>query len=118
MMLTHGIKRAPALNNLNRHGEAIKSFDRALEIQSGLAIAWYNKGSALVALGEYEEAVKCFDIAIAINPNDPGAWYHKGAALVNDIRKYKEALKCLDKSIEIDPTTNPAPWTDRGADAC
>ena len=53
----------------------------ALEIRSGLAIAWYNKGSALVALGEYEEALKSFDMGIAINPNDPRAWYHKGAAL-------------------------------------
>ena len=57
-MLSRGIKRAPALNNLNRYREAIGSFDRAIEIRSGLAVAWYNKGSALVALGEYEEAVK------------------------------------------------------------
>jgi tetratricopeptide (TPR) repeat protein len=47
---------------LNRYEEAIKIFNRAIEIQSGLAIAWYNKGSALIALGEYEDAIKSFDI--------------------------------------------------------
>jgi tetratricopeptide (TPR) repeat protein len=42
-----------ALNNF-RYEEAVKSFNRAIEIQPGLAIAWYNKGSTLVALGKHE----------------------------------------------------------------
>lgn len=67
----------------------------AIEIQPGLAIAWYNKGSALVAIGEYKEAMKSFDTGIAINPNDPKAWYHKGVALVNDIKKYKDLSNAL-----------------------
>jgi len=49
--------------------EALKCFERALEIDPKDAAAWYNKGNALYDLGRYEEAIECYDRALEIKSN-------------------------------------------------
>jgi tetratricopeptide (TPR) repeat protein len=49
------MKRPPA--------EALACYDRALEIDPGLASAWYNKGDELAWMGDFSEAIRCFEKA-------------------------------------------------------
>ena len=45
-----------ALNKLNKFGEAIKTYDKAIEINSQYSKAWINKGIALTKLNKFDEA--------------------------------------------------------------
>ncbi|MDI6704493.1 MAG: tetratricopeptide repeat protein, partial [bacterium] len=56
------------LGKLRRHKEAIKAFEKAIEINPQYAEAWVNKGFCLGELGIDEEAIKAFEKAIEINP--------------------------------------------------
>ncbi len=46
-----------------KYEEAIKAYDKAIEINPENADAWYNKGFALYELGKNEEATKAYDTA-------------------------------------------------------
>jgi tetratricopeptide (TPR) repeat protein len=60
------IHRGNALQDLGQYDEAIKSYDKALEIQPDFAITWLNRGIALLNLNRYDEAEKTFIKAIEL----------------------------------------------------
>ena len=58
-----------ALYKQGKYEEAIKCFDKAIEIDPNFISAWELKGGVLDMLGRHEEAQKCFDKAESIrNP--------------------------------------------------
>jgi tetratricopeptide (TPR) repeat protein len=59
-------------------GEALKCFDKALEIDPKYTYAWVSKGLALSNKNDYDQALKCFDKALKIDPKYTYAWYCKG----------------------------------------
>ena len=69
------------VSNLNKSDEAIKAFDKAIEINPQDSKAWNNKGLDLRKLGKYDEAIKAYDKAIENNPQNSMAWYKKRLAL-------------------------------------
>ena len=84
-----------------KYSEAVKTFDKAIEIDPNLGFAWTKKGFALNKLGNYRQAVKCFDKAIEIDAKNVLALNDKGTTLL-DLKEYNEAVKCFDKAIEIE----------------
>ncbi|UXM84179.1 protein kinase domain-containing protein [Methanococcus aeolicus] len=92
---------------LGKYNEAIKCYDKALQLNPNYAEVWNNKGAALDDLGKYKEAIKCYDKALQLNPNNANARNNKGLAL-GDLGKYNEAIKCYDKALEIDPNNELA----------
>jgi tetratricopeptide (TPR) repeat protein len=52
-----------ALEALGRHEEAIRCFQKAIEIEPSYATAWKNKGMALKSLGHESEAKEAMKIA-------------------------------------------------------
>ena len=74
-----------------KYDEAIKAYDKAIEINPQLAEVWNNKGLALYHQGKYSEAIQAYDRAIEINPQLAEAWYNKG-----------NALKLLGRTTEAD----------------
>jgi tetratricopeptide (TPR) repeat protein len=107
-----------ALYNLGRNEEAIKAYEKAIEIKPDfnmVHLAWNNKGNAFSNLGRHEEALKAFEKAIEIKPDYHHAWYNKGVALYNFGRP-EEALKALEKAIEIKPDYHliHQAWTNKG----
>ena len=97
---------------LDRHEEALSSFDRALEIDSTDYQAWFNRGGALDNLGRSEEALESFDRALEIDSTDYRAWSNRGVALDN-LGRHEEALESCDRALEIDSTDYQA-WSNRG----
>ena len=69
--------------------EAIKWYDKALEIKPDFVDALYNKGLALYDLGKPEEAIKWYDKALEIKPDFVDALYNKGLAL-DSLKKKKK----------------------------
>lgn len=86
----------------DKYGEAIKCYDKALELDPGNAEAWFEKGFALCHLERYRSAIECFSKAIEVNPEYTDAWCYKGLAL-SDLNKNEEAIQCYDKALEKDP---------------
>jgi tetratricopeptide (TPR) repeat protein len=105
-------KKGVALDGLRRFEEAIKCYDKALEINPRHVKAWTNKGLALVALRRFEEAIQCLDKALEINPGYDKAWNPKGVAL-NALGRYAEAIQCYDRALEINPRFALA-WYNKG----
>jgi formylglycine-generating enzyme required for sulfatase activity/DNA-directed RNA polymerase subunit RPC12/RpoP len=63
--------------------EAIKCYDKALEIDSRYYKAWNNKGIALHKQGKIEESIKCYDKALEIVPEHKESLHNKEYALRN-----------------------------------
>ena len=109
MLLNRGI----ILNALQRHQEAVDSFDAALKQKSKFAEAHNNRGAALAALQRDEEAVESFRKALAINPNYAEAHYNNGSSL-RTLGRYEDALKSFDRALALRPNYAKA-HNNRGA---
>lgn len=49
---------------LDKHEDAITSYDKALQIDPAQAEAWFNKGMILKKLGQTKEATQCIEKSI------------------------------------------------------
>jgi tetratricopeptide (TPR) repeat protein len=57
-----------SLGRMGRHEDALKCFDRALELKSDSVEALYNRGVALHDLGRKGEELDCYDTVLRIRP--------------------------------------------------
>jgi tetratricopeptide (TPR) repeat protein len=62
--------------------EALKCFDKALEIDPKYMYAWVSKGLAFFNKEDYDQALVCYDKALEIDPNYTEAWNSKGNHLL------------------------------------
>jgi eukaryotic-like serine/threonine-protein kinase len=103
--------RGIALKQLNRHKEAIASYDEAIKIINSEQ-AWYSRGLSSTELGLYEKAIISYERATEIRPDYYQAWYHRGIAL-HKIFQYRDAIASYDQAIQIKKDYFEA-WTGRG----
>jgi tetratricopeptide (TPR) repeat protein len=108
------VAKAAALARLDRHGEALACYDRALAIDLRRVDAWIGKGGALDGLDRLEEALVSYDHALAIDLRGVDAWIGKGDAL-NRVNRLEEALACYDHALAIDPRSPRASANKGGA---
>lgn len=94
------------------YDDAIKCYDKALEINPGSMEAWNNKGLALARTGRLAEAVHCYDKALEIKAGDSEVMYNKGISLAL-LGKSKEAIECYDKLLAENPGDADA-WCSKG----
>ncbi|MCR3884134.1 MAG: tetratricopeptide repeat protein [Methanothrix sp.] len=92
--------------------EAVKSYQRAIDLDAYNPDLWYNKGLALSGLGRYEDALECYQRATKLDPFDAEIWLERGAAL-SGLGRYQEALASYDRGIEFDADDAGA-WNNRG----
>lgn len=85
-----------------KYDEAIKAFDKAIEINPQLAYAWSNKGLALSHGGKFNESIQAYDRAIEIDPKLADAWVNKGVALGLQ-GNHDGALQAFNNAIELNP---------------
>jgi tetratricopeptide (TPR) repeat protein len=95
-----------------KYDEAIKCYDKAIELDPKYVYPWANKGNVLYYQKKNEEAIRCDDKAIELDPKFAYPWNSKGLVLY-DQKKYEEAIRCYDKAIELDPKY-AAPWNNKG----
>ena len=91
---------------IKEYPEAIKSFEKAIEIRNRFTPAWLQKGEALLAEKRYEGALVAFDRVIDIDQNNPFAWANRGLAL-EMLKRNSEALNSYDKALELYPDFPP-----------
>ena len=80
--------------------EAIKSYDKVLNLNSDDAQAFKGKGLALMKIKKPEEALQCLNRTLELKPDDADAWELKGDIFAM-LGKTDEAKKCYKKGFEI-----------------
>ena len=87
------------LNAEGQHEEAVRWYQKAIDVRPGYAEAHGNLGVALVALGRVPEAVRHYEAALGLWPDFPAAHNNLGTALAalgdtqEAIRQVREALR-------------------------
>jgi tetratricopeptide (TPR) repeat protein len=83
-------------------GEALRSLDRALQLDPNLAPAHTNRGRVLLALGPEKgnDALKSFESALKLMPDDVQILHDKAAAL-HAMGRTEEELACVRKISEL-----------------
>jgi tetratricopeptide (TPR) repeat protein len=89
--------------NKKEYDKAIIDYDKAIEINSNYALAFYNRGFAWVAKKDYYKAIEDYRKAIAIDPNYASAYVIK-ASILRAMKKYDTAIEDYNKTIAIDPS--------------
>jgi tetratricopeptide (TPR) repeat protein len=106
------IGKGDLLLDQGKHEEALKFFEKALEIDPRDVHVWNLKGICLGEIGKHYDAMHCYEKALSFDSQYVHAWNNKGFAL-NQLRRFEEALRCLDKAVEIDPQHFDA-WNNKG----
>ena len=81
--------------------EAIKYFDKSIEIRSDEYVAWYNRGITKVMLNLYEDALTDFDRTIILSPGYKKAYLNRGNAKKH-LTDYDGAMADINFAIRLD----------------
>lgn len=100
-------KFASGLQKNEKYENAIKYYDKILEIDSSNTDALSSKGHCFFMLSKYGEALECYDNLLEINPYDEYCYSSKGHVCFR-MGKYDEAIKCYDKLLELNPNYSNA----------
>ncbi|KLI34521.1 tetratricopeptide repeat protein, partial [Brachyspira hyodysenteriae] len=92
--------------------EAIKDYDKAIELNPNNEMAYINRGFAKSDLKMYEESIDDYTKVIELNPNNEMAYINRGLAK-SDLKMYEESIEDYDKAIELDPNNSEA-YLNRG----
>jgi tetratricopeptide (TPR) repeat protein/tRNA A-37 threonylcarbamoyl transferase component Bud32 len=104
--------RGETLLELKRYDDALKAYNRAVEIRPEYAEAWNGQGDTFLALKRYKDALDSYDKAIQIQPSYLEAWASRGKAL-DFLQQYEEAIASFDAALKIQPKYLEA-WDGRG----
>lgn len=101
------------------HPEAIRFFDRAIEIDPSLAVAWHDRGVSLRELGKDEDALKSIDKAVELEPDNEEFLFTRAELLkrIGILHGQKKAVtaavQTYNRVLEINPNNADA-WNGLG----
>jgi tetratricopeptide (TPR) repeat protein len=85
-----------------RHEDALKTFDKAVQLKPHDAELWKHLGHALVELKRPQDALLGFQQALKLNPRHGNAAYQCGL-LLHELERPQEALAHVDLAHELQP---------------
>jgi len=91
------------LYTMGHPNEAVKHFDRALQINPKYHKARNNKGVMLFTLGRFEEAAVCFNKILELKPDFQEAHSNLGMALYK-LDSIDEAIEHWKQAVQLNPT--------------
>lgn len=94
--------RGITYQRLNRHIDALNTFQQILHHLSDFAPLHYTIGISQHELGMYAESIDSFNNAIRLQPNYPEAFNSKGVSQQN-LRLWEEAIQSHKNAIDIVP---------------
>ncbi len=92
--------------------EALRCYEKALELAPWFVEVWANKSVLLQELGHLSEAMDCINKALAQDPTYAHGLCVK-ANLLNKLHRFSEAIEYFDKSLGIDDQPFEA-WLGKG----
>jgi tetratricopeptide (TPR) repeat protein len=90
------------LQRQQRHEEALKVFDKAVQLKPDDADLWLHHGNAFANLQRPANALTSYQQALKLNPRHAYAAYRCGV-LLRDLNRIEEARSCLDLSDQLHP---------------
>jgi tetratricopeptide (TPR) repeat protein len=90
------------LQSLGRLEEALKAFDKALQLRPDAAELWKLRGNVLANLERQDQALESFQHALKRNPRDWDA-ANKAGRLLHQLERFEEALACFNLCDELQP---------------
>jgi tetratricopeptide (TPR) repeat protein len=95
-----------ALQQQGRGEEALKAFDKAVQLKPDDAELWQCMGSILLELARFDRALLSFQQALKLNARHRDAAYKSGI-LLNHFGRFEEALAHFDRCDEVLPNHAP-----------
>jgi len=86
--------------NKNKFDHAIKWFNKAIQYDSSIPLAYEWRGEAYYRKGDFNAAIQDFNIAIKMNNNDASAYLLRGSVYA-EINNSEQAFSDFSKVIEI-----------------
>ncbi|HSZ72071.1 MAG TPA: tetratricopeptide repeat protein [Cytophagaceae bacterium] len=100
-------KRGLAYSEFGMHQEALKDFNKVVELYPQFNYGYFYRGSAYWNLGEYHEAIADFTKAIQLDSKDLHSYFNRGLCYQSE-KKYDLALADFSKVIQLDPEFDEA----------
>lgn len=97
------IKEGDAKFRVGNYADAILQYSQAIEIDSMLALAYFNRAAAHICLSEFEEATKNAYRCVLLDPGSAAARTRLGRAYLGEGR-YVKARDAFESALEIDPS--------------
>jgi tetratricopeptide (TPR) repeat protein len=94
------------LQQLGRPDDALKAFDKAVQLRPDDAGLWKQLGDVLLKLERHDHALLSFQHVLKLNPRHQDAAYKSGV-LLNHVGRYEEALTYLNRCDEALPNHGP-----------
>lgn len=92
------ILKAQLQRALERHDDALRTLDAALEKAPEDYFAMEERADALAELERHDEAIETLDRILRYDPLDPGALYRKASQL-RQLGRMAEAIETIDKAL-------------------
>ncbi len=89
--------------NVGQYALAVERYSRAIELDSELIAAYYNRANARTRAGEFEAALSDYDHALDLQPNDADALNNRGMLHLYRTN-YAAALRDFNAALAADPT--------------
>jgi len=96
------MEKGVALVMEGKYNEAIKAFDKAIELNPRDAVAYNNRGAAYGQIGNFKQQIEDSNKAIEINPEDAVAYNNRGVAY-GELGNYEQEIEDCSKAIELNP---------------
>ena len=94
------VHRGDTMRRFGRYQEAMRCYDRALDIDPSLADAWLQKGRLLVEMGSPDLGLNRLTRALEIDPRRAEAWVDK-EKILRSMGKEKEAEICHKRAKDL-----------------
>jgi tetratricopeptide (TPR) repeat protein len=94
------------LSRQGRHDDALKAFDKAVELRPEDAGLWRQLGDTLLNLRRNDHALLSFQHVVKLDSRHHYAAYRSGI-LLNEARRFEEAQRYLDICHEVSPNHVP-----------
>jgi len=82
--------------------QAMDFYNRAIEEEPDVDMAYINKGVLLMDMNRYDEALTCLDKAIELDSENALSWYNAGV-IYKELGDEAKSVACYDRASELDP---------------
>ncbi|WP_035237384.1 tetratricopeptide repeat protein [Desulfobacter vibrioformis] len=90
--------------DLDRLGDAINAYGKALSIQPDNPHVLTDLGVMYRRNNEPEKALEAFNKAVAVQPDFETAWFNKGIVYMHDLNDLPKAIEAWEQLVKVNPT--------------